>query len=166
MNKLRIVIPLLVVGLSACGQSEDSEPSVSSAGPGSAGTASSGQALASPWYSAAQVTEGERVFKDNCAQCHGAQAEGDSDWRRADSEGKYPPPPLNGSGHGWHHPLRILFTVIKNGSPGGQGNMPAWGDSLSDEEILSSIAWFQSNWPEEIYAAWRRRDQQARSKTQ
>ena len=164
MKTHRIVIVLLAMVLGACGQSEDSQPSVVTKNPGVTGSLS--QPPPAPWYTTAQVTEGARVFRDNCAQCHGEQGEGATNWRQVGAEGKYPPPPLNGTGHGWHHPLRILFTVIKNGSPGGQGNMPAWNSSLSDEEILSAIAWFQSHWPDEIYAAWYRRDQQANTNRQ
>ena len=111
------------------------------------------------WYAFEQVSKGAVVFQQNCAACHGAQAEGAPNWRKLGPDGRYPAPPLNGSGHGWHHPLRILFQVIKNGSPGGQGNMPAWKDKLNEDEMVAVIAWFQSLWPEEVYAAWKQRGQ-------
>ncbi len=114
------------------------------------------------WYKFQQVTSGAGVFRQNCAACHGNQAQGAENWRKTDAKGKYPPPPLNSTGHGWHHPLPILFSVIKNGSPGGQGDMPAWREKLTDEQILDAIAWFQSKWPEEIYQAWAQRDAAAR----
>ncbi len=110
------------------------------------------------WYTFQQVSAGARIFQANCASCHGKQAAGADNWKRVGSDGKYPAPPLNGSGHAWHHPLNMLFHVVKNGSPGGQGNMPAWGGKLSDEEMVSAIAWFQSKWPDEIYQAWAQRD--------
>ncbi len=117
-----------------------------------------------PWYQFQQVTEGARVYEQNCAACHGKRGEGAPNWRKAGADGKYPAPPLNGTGHAWHHPLSILFHTIKNGSPGGQGNMPAWGGKLNDDEIVSVIAWFQSRWPEEIYANWLQRDAAARAR--
>lgn len=116
------------------------------------------------WYDFAQVTRGGRLYAEHCAMCHGRQGEGAADWRRRGPDGKSSPPPLNGTGHAWHHPLALLYRVIMNGSPGGQGNMPAWKDKLSREESVSIIAWFQSQWPDKIYGAWYARDQQARAK--
>ena len=106
------------------------------------------------WFTPEIAASGEPVYRAHCARCHGPAGEGAGDWRRRDASGRFPPPPLDGSGHTWHHPIRILLHVIENGSPGGQGNMPAWKDVLSREEILSVIAWFQSRWPDEVYAAW------------
>ena len=68
--------------------------------------------------------------------------------------GKFPPPSLDGTAHTWHHPLRALATQIKFGAPGGQGNMPGFAETLSDEQILDVIAWFQARWPDEIYLQW------------
>lgn len=112
----------------------------------------------------AQLALGRQVYQANCATCHGENAEGAPNWRQPGPDGRYPPPPLNGSGHDWHHPTAVLIHLIKNGSPGGQGNMPAWGGKLSDEEIRAVIAWFQSLWPDPVYGAWY--DMQQRSPSQ
>lgn len=102
----------------------------------------------------AVLEKGRRVFGQHCASCHGAQAEGAANWRSKQADGKSPPPPLNGSGHDWHHPKQELHDFIKNGSPPGTGDMPAWKGKLSDEDIDAVIVWFQSLWPDEVYAAW------------
>ena len=115
------------------------------------------------WYKFEQVTQGKRLYVEHCASCHGRHGEGSADWRRRGPDGKLPPPPLIGTGHTWHHPLAILYRVIMHGSPGGQGNMPAWKDKLSRDEALSVIAWFQSRWPDKIYEAGYVRDLQARA---
>ena len=107
-----------------------------------------------PVFGASHVALGERVYKQNCAKCHGAEAQGDVDWRRPGADGFYPPPPLNGTGHAWHHPRDVLRDVIMNGSPEGQGNMPAWKDQLRPAEVEAVITWFQSLWSEEVYEAW------------
>ena len=70
-----------------------------------------------------------------------------------------PPPPLNGTAHAWHHPRKALIYTIKNGTQAIGGNMPAWKDKLTDDEIESIILWFQSKWPDELYQAWAQRDQ-------
>ena len=101
-----------------------------------------------------QVSRGGKLFQQNCAECHGVNGEGAPNWRQRDAEGFFPAPPLNGTGHAWHHPQKMLHHVIKNGSPGGQGKMPAWGNHLSDQEIEDVIAWFKSKWPQPVYEAW------------
>jgi len=109
-----------------------------------------------------QVSMGGRLFQKNCAECHGVDAQGDPNWRQRDADGMFPPPPLNGTGHAWHHPRDILHDVIANGSPQGMGKMPAWRNKLSDEEIGAIIAWFQAKWPDQVYTAWYRMDRKAR----
>lgn len=80
--------------------------------------------------------------------------EGAPNWRQRDADGFFPPPPLNGRGHEWHHPTAMLRAMIRDGSPPGQGKMPAWGDKLSEQEIAAVVEWFQSRWPDPVYAAW------------
>lgn len=107
----------------------------------------------------ARIANGKRVFTRHCAECHGANAEGDPNWRYRDASGQFPPPALNGTAHAWHHPLDELHGTIRDGV----NNMPAWGAVLSPEEIDDTIAWFQSLWPDEVYAAWHGIDQRARN---
>lgn len=115
------------------------------------------------WYAFQHASQGAKVYQENCAACHGKLGEGGPDWRKVGPDGKYPAPPLNGTGHAWHHPMKMLIHVVKNGSPGGQGNMPAWREKLSDDEIVAAIAWFQSKWPNQIYGAWIQREVASRS---
>ena len=110
----------------------------------------------------ARLKRGRQLYLKNCTVCHGLNAEGSPDWRKRDKDGKFPPPPLNGTGHAWHHPKKALIYTIKNGTKALGGNMPAWKDRLSDEEIETIILWFQSKWPEELYLAWVRMDKQSK----
>jgi cytochrome c553 len=98
------------------------------------------------------------VFNTNCAICHGAEAAGTPDWRKPMEDGKYPAPPLNGTAHGWHHPLKALRRQINQGGAKYGGWMPAVGDSLTDEQVDEAIAYIQSLWPDKIYAAWLKND--------
>lgn len=153
MKAVTLVLAVLV--LAAC----DSAPQSGRSGQESAAA----QDVSAPlrrWYSFEQVGEGGRLFAARCATCHGQGAVG---WRQPSPDGRYPAPPLNGTGHAWHHPLQMLFRVVKDGSPGGQGNMPAWGAKLSNAEILAVIAWFQSRWPEKVYRTWVGIDHRART---
>ncbi len=108
----------------------------------------------SRWYSAEQVTHGMDLFAANCAACHGQQGEATPDWRRADDQGKYPAPPLNGTAHTWHHSMDVLRRTVKQGGGKVGGSMPAFGSVLKPEDINAVLAYVQSLWPEEIYATW------------
>ena len=112
------------------------------------------------WYSPEHVALGERVFQTHCASCHGARAEATPEWREPGLDGNYPPPPLNGSAHAWHHSLGVLKQTIADGGVPLGGVMPAFGDVLSDQEQLAAIAYFQSFWADQIYARWRQMDVQ------
>ena len=113
-------------------------------------------------YDATLLSLGEQVFQVNCAQCHGPNAQGAPNWTKRGADGKYPAPPLNGTGHAWHHSNEVLEDIIRNGSPDGKGNMPAWNGKLSDPEIEAVMAWFQSKWPKEVYNAWYEMQQRGR----
>ena len=106
------------------------------------------------WFTPEQVAEGAELFAQHCAQCHGARAEATPEWIRPDAEGLYPPPPLNGTAHAWHHPYPVLYKTIMEGS---RGRMPAWRGILDDGQVAAVIAWFQSLWPEEGYRIWQGR---------
>jgi mono/diheme cytochrome c family protein len=109
--------------------------------------------------SPARLTAGRTLFQTYCAACHGAQAQGDPEWRRKNPDGTWRPPALNGTAHAWHHPAWELREQIRTGSAPGVGNMPPFAGVLTDEEIDSIILWFQSLWPDEVYVAWWEIDQ-------
>ncbi len=149
---MRRVAPLMVVLLlAACGE-DGGKPA---AGPAAA-TPAVVTATATPIRvtDAGQLTRGAKIYKANCAVCHGANAEGAPNWHRQGPDGKYPAPPLNGTGHDWHHPTSALKWTIREGTAKLGGNMPAWKDKLPDSDIEAVIAWFQSLWPEEVYKNW------------
>ena len=106
------------------------------------------------WYTQAQVERGTTVFDENCASCHGGNAQGSFNWRKRLEDGSYPPPPLNGTGHAWHHPLNMLMRTINQGGAPMGGQMPAFGDKLSKDDQKAAIAYVQSKWDKRIYDAW------------
>ena len=150
MKKFAQITMLLsaVLWLSACSEQKSSASAVAVQAPVSA-PAPAGRNL-----DAAVVMRGGDIYKANCAVCHGANAEGAPNWQRKGPDGKLPPPPLDASGHAWHHPSVWLRDTIRQGSVARGGNMPAWEGKLSDDDIAAVIAWIQSRWPEEIYRSW------------
>lgn len=112
------------------------------------------QADSGRWYDAEQLDKGEQLFQQLCAGCHGANAELTIDWKKKDSNGKYPPPPLNGTAHAWHHSLQQLKQTIKSGGVPLGGVMPAFESNLNDTDMDAVISYFQSKWPEQTYRKW------------
>jgi mono/diheme cytochrome c family protein len=106
---------------------------------------------------AAQVALGEVVYRSHCASCHGANLEGQPDWRSRLPTGRLPAPPHDESGHTWHHPDDVLFRIVKEGpafyeSLGVPTDMPAFQETLSDRDIATVLAYIKSRWPAAIQA--------------
>lgn len=100
------------------------------------------------------VAQGEIIYRQYCAACHGAQGEGQPNWKQPLEDGTYPAPPHNAEGHTWHHGDGTLFKYIKEGGaglniPNFKSNMPGFGDTLTDEEIIAVLTYLKSLWPEE-----------------
>ena len=111
------------------------------------------------WYTTAQVEKGSGLYQQYCAVCHAADGSATAEWRTPGEDGNYPPPPLNGSAHTWHHPIEMLDQTISNGGIEFGGVMPGFAAVLDRDERLAIIAWFQSLWSDEIYERWRRIDE-------
>ena len=107
----------------------------------------------------AQIATGKQVFVTNCQECHGIEAAGVvKDWQKPGADGVYPAPPLNGTAHAWHHDMNTLLTTIDRGGIPLGGTMPSFKETLSDEEKNAVLAYIQSLWPNDIYAAWKQRN--------
>jgi len=105
---------------------------------------------------ASQVETGRRLYAEACAACHGASLEGQPNWQRRLPNGRMPAPPHDASGHTWHHSDEVLFRITKDGPAaypeGYRTDMPAFGQRLTDQEILATLAFIKSTWPSEIRA--------------
>jgi mono/diheme cytochrome c family protein len=101
---------------------------------------------------AGRVALGERVYAQHCASCHGAKLEGQPHWRSRLPNGRLPAPPHDDTGHTWHHADALLFAITKQGlvppyAPAGyESDMPAFGRTLSDDEIWATLAFIKSRW--------------------
>lgn len=110
------------------------------------------------WYTAKEVERGAALYQRHCATCHRDDGGGTVDWRTPDPNGNYPPPPLNGTAHTWHHPMSVLDATIADGGAGVGGVMPGFAAALDEEDRRAIIAWFQDLWSEDIYRRWQEID--------
>lgn len=105
------------------------------------------------------VALGASVYAVNCASCHGANLEGQPDWRSPGEDGRLPAPPHDETGHTWHHDGDTLFRLTKYGTaaligdPDYASNMPIYEGVLTDGEITAVLSYIKSTWPQEIRAA-------------
>ena len=104
------------------------------------------------WFNSGQVSNGEVIFQQNCASCHGANADASPGWQQA--RGEKAAPPLNGSANTRNKSIEQLIQVIQQGSIQIGGSMPGFKTSLSQREILQVIAYFQSKWSDDVYRKW------------
>jgi len=106
----------------------------------------------------ADPVAGSELYAEHCAACHGAELEGEPNWRSPKADGTLPAPPHDASGHTWHHGDGLLFDYTRlggqvaleqRGISGFQSGMPGFGDVLSDDEIWNILAFIKASWPEE-----------------
>jgi len=102
---------------------------------------------------------GQTLYAGQCAACHGANLEGQPDWRRPGENGILPAPPHDETGHTWHHDNQLLFeytqlggaqALAARGVTGFQSGMPGFGDTLSDDELWDILAFIRSTWPARV----------------
>ena len=74
---------------------------------------------------------------------------------RLDEDGHRKAPPLNGTGHTWHHDDATLHNIIKYGLAkivkNYEGKMIGFGDKINDKQIDSVLSYIKSHWEDEIY---------------
>ena len=92
------------------------------------------------------IRKGERLFSENCQQCHGVRGVGErpGDPYAKDEYG-FVAPALNDDAHGWHHPDRQLIEMILNGSSRNE-RMIAWNEALSRDDAENLVTYIKSLW--------------------
>jgi len=94
-----------------------------------------------------RVAEGEGLYMQYCSECHGVDLKGSPTWKEPLADGSLPPPPQDDTSHTWHHPDRQLIEIIQNGGdPDFSSKMPAFGDKLTEDHIVSILVFFKSEW--------------------
>ncbi|MDP1706170.1 MAG: cytochrome c [Sulfurimicrobium sp.] len=97
---------------------------------------------------------GDRTYNTHCATCHGHKGEGQPGWQQPGPDGKLMPPPLDDKGRSWRLSSSQIKEFIRQGSPHGRGNMPAWQGKLSDQEIDAVATWITSLWSDATFLQW------------
>ena len=101
------------------------------------------------------IVRGELLYNQYCASCHMPNLSGAKNWKGKDEDGHNLSPPLNGSGHTWHHSDELLHNIIKHGFvnlvKNYKGKMVGFGDKMSDKQIDSVLSYIKSHWDDEIY---------------
>lgn len=120
---------------------------------------------------AAIVAEGRQLYAENCASCHGAELQGQPDWKTPLPSGRMPAPPHDASGHTWHHPDGVLFRITREGPAavvggGYESDMPGFAGVLGDDEIRAVLAFIKSTWPERERAYQAEISRQEKEETQ
>lgn len=100
------------------------------------------------------LAQGEEIYNTYCASCHGAEGEGQfpDNPMQPDETGRIGAPPHTSAGHTWHHADQLLYDIVKNGSdapPNMFYPMPAFGEQLSDDEIVAVISFLKTWWTED-----------------
>ncbi len=108
-----------------------------------------------PTLDEGEIAAGRQIYADYCAECHGADLQGEAEWKLQNEDGSFRAPPHDASGHTWHHSDDVLLEVIRLGGArltedvGGTSNMPAYGEILSEAQIQTVLTYIKSTWPEE-----------------
>ena len=101
------------------------------------------------------ISKGKIAYENNCISCHMINLVGAENWKGVDEDGNQKAPPLNGTGHTWHHDDKTLHSIIKYGLAklveGYEGKMMGFEESLSDKDIDNVLAYIKSYWPKNKY---------------
>ena len=101
------------------------------------------------------IARGKIIYENNCVSCHQVNLVGAENWKGLDEDGHRKAPPLNGTGHTWHHDDASLHNIIKYGLAkivkDYDGKMIGFGDKISDKQIDSVLSYIKGHWEDEIY---------------
>ena len=101
------------------------------------------------------IARGKIIYESYCMSCHQVNLSGAENWKGLDEDGHRKAPPLNGTGHSWHHDDATLHNIIKHGLAklvkNYEGKMLGFEDNLKDKDIDSVLSYMKSFWPEDVY---------------
>lgn len=103
---------------------------------------------------AALVDSGSAVYRQHCASCHGAQAQGAPGWQQPDASGEMPAPPHDAQGHTWKHSDAMLYRIVMRGwrdpfNKTSRLTMPGYSAILSPGEAKAVVTYLKTLWTPE-----------------
>lgn len=114
------------------------------------------QQIPVPATSVTREARGKVLYDARCAICHGINLEGQPNWQRARSDGSYPAPPHDATGHTWHHSDQYFIDVTLYGGAAVTGvpsnAMPGFAGSLSEDDVRAILAYIKTSWPDDVRA--------------
>ena len=104
------------------------------------------------------ISNGQMLYDEHCAACHGENLEGQENWRSPGEDDILPAPPHDETGHTWHHGDALIFNYTKLGGKAAladqglefKSGMPGFGESLSDQEIWDILGFIKGTWSKRI----------------
>ncbi|WP_209598836.1 cytochrome c [Ruegeria sp. HKCCSP351] len=105
------------------------------------------------------LANGQKLYAEYCASCHGVNLEGQPDWQTPDDNGVLPAPPHDVTGHTWHHDNKLLFEYTKLGGADAlavrgikdfNSGMPGFDGTLTNDDIWDVLAYIRSTWPDDV----------------
>ena len=101
------------------------------------------------------VARGKIIYENNCVSCHQVNLIGAENWKGLDEDGHRKAPPLNGTGHTWHHDDATLHNIIKYGLAkivkNYDGKMIGFGHKINNKQVDSVLSYIKSHWEDKIY---------------
>lgn len=92
------------------------------------------------------VIRGKQLYETYCASCHGVNGVGERpDDIYAMDEYGFVAPPMDDTGHAWHHTDEDLVEMILEGSPRNP-RMIGWKSVLSREDAEDLVEYIKSLW--------------------
>lgn len=98
------------------------------------------------------VIKGKALYARHCAACHGHRLQGQPLWQLMDQFAGRRAPAFDETGHAWQHSDEDLFDMTKYGRFAAtpveyHSYMPAFAETMSDDEILATVAFIKARWP-------------------
>jgi mono/diheme cytochrome c family protein len=106
------------------------------------------------------IQSGARLYRDNCASCHGATGEGDGP--RAQSLSTAMPPLPYTLDQGYSTEAYLLWAIMEGGEPFGT-DKPGFADRLSTDQAWQIIAYMRADFPAIIPARPAQQDMQTQT---
>ncbi len=114
------------------------------------------QTVRTPAMSVPLEERGKILYDARCAVCHGGNLEGQPNWQQARSDGSYPAPPHDETGHTWHHSDQYFIEVTLYGGAAVTGvptnAMPGFAGSLNETDAQAILAYIKTYWSDDIRA--------------